>query len=1048
MDLLPWLQSLGNDAHDFPEVFPVDAADVERGVELASRITAFAKYWLDVAPPVAPAVAHPVAPAVASPRPPAVESGIASPAVGTTPVSTVVKRRAAARRRQADSRARKRLRVDIPDRVPEERGSGATAANGMPRGSKRHWNTKLQGVLQNARDNVIPGALANYVQTLDSGMQTAVRGGMRVSEDRVGMGIVSSLRAAFASLASSRCKQDRDIQLAGAAMAFGEGASETVQEVARVLGIKVGVVTTGQLGHRNLQAGIGLGLAARRRSGLLKGLVTEVKKKAKDALNAEVLQKVRDFWLSPGITRVSTCKRDVIRIPREDGTVERASMQWLEMTQLEVFRRFKKKEPDAKIGLRTFEQKKPKQVRRLTRRDTISCCCRYHEDFRLALTAYNRAHEVLHSKCECEDMTCCPLLGGQRAVLSNRKPTVAFPDKVCGRCEVGSSTSTFVASLLCPKPTGADGEPAEFHAMPCLDGSCEACGGLRNLKLCEAEIGKAGQLVEWSTYESAVVGTDDDGKNKHRIQFVQKKTPVGELVSKLQGCMLGHVPGGSKKCLCAGKFVLKDAKGDWAVKELAGVSGQTCPFLKPYPYHCFMAQYTMNMFNKCKENLPLGHCLLLFDFSENHALNIPRAIQSLHWIVKQASLLCCVLWRHAVKEVDGVESTEENPIIVKDYLYFMGDDMPHSHRAIQHMRKLIVKEYFQKRGIPLPKFVHEWADGSAAQNKCGTAFADVVESGRPMEWERGLGIPCQRNFFETSHARGEQDAMGVAVKHEASLAVMATTDKWYGKILNARDLYEFCLERLRFAKDQGSNRRSAFGKRFFFLVEDGDVDESGQGFKTVDGTLALHSVRAGVGLMVGLKRDRPCYCDYCYAQCEQPQPDSEGCHNKGHVDEWVPFTMVAEAVGEERRTRMRAAEHAHDVAQVEVSRGSIFARSSGGDENHQYYLVKALGGVHQVLDADGIKDDYYTPGVGVSAGAGVHATPGEFVVEGRFLEWRDESTCTEYFVDNSRKCLTYSHHIVCVEVAMRKRKVGGRDYLMVPEAEHHRILAALVQRYL
>ncbi|KAK3235570.1 hypothetical protein CYMTET_54225 [Cymbomonas tetramitiformis] len=785
-------------------------------------------------------------------------------------------------------------------------------------------------------------------------------------------------------------------------MAFGGGASETVQEVAGVLGIKVGVVTTGQLGHRNLQAGIGLELAGRRGSGLLKGLVTEVKKKAKDAPNAEVLQKIRDFWLSPGITRVSTCKRDVIQVRREDGRVEKASKQWLEMTQLEVFRRFKKKEPDVKVGLRTFEQKKPKE-------------------------------DVL------------PSARGAEGSSIQSKADRGVPGQGL-RAVRGWLVDVKVCSVVVvPEANGGRRRACRVsRAMPCLDGSCEDCGGLRNLKLCEAEIGKAGQQVEWSTYESAVVGTDDDGKNKHRVQFVQKKTPVGELVSKLQGCVLGHVPGESKKCSCAGKFVRKDADGDWAVKELAGVSGQTCPFLKPYPYHCFMAQHTMNMFNKCKENLPLGHCLLLFDFSENHALNIPRAIQSLHWIVKQASLLCCVLWRHAVKEVDGVESTEENPIIVKDYLYFMGNDMPHSHRAIQHMRKLIVKEYFQKRGLPLPKFIHEWADGSAAQNKCGTAFADVVESGRPMEWVRGLGIPCQRNFFETSHARGEQDAMGVAVKHEASLAVMATTDKWYGKILNARDLYEFCLERLQFAKDQGSNRRSAFGQRFFFLVEDGDVDESGQGFKTVDGTLALHSVRAGVGLMVGLKRDRPCYCDYCYAQCEHPQPDSEGCHYKSHVDEWVPFTMVAEAVGEERRTRMRAAEQAHDVAQVEVSRGSIFARSSGGDENHQYYLVKALGGVHQVLDADGIKDDYYTQGVGGSAGAGVHATPGEFVVEGRFLEWRDESTCTEYFVDNSRKCLTYSHHIVCVEVALRKRKVGRQDYLIVPEAEHQRILAALV----
>ncbi|KAK3263202.1 hypothetical protein CYMTET_27975 [Cymbomonas tetramitiformis] len=206
--------------------------------------------------------------------------------------------------------------------------------------------------------------------------------------------------------------------------------------------------------------------------------------------------------------------------------------------------------------------------------------------------------------------------------------------------------------------------------------------------------------------------------------------------------------------------------------------------------------------------------------------------------------------------------------MVKDLIYLIiSDTLPHSRRGIQHMRKLIASEYFVKRGIPLPKFMHEWADGSAAQNKCATAFADVVESGREesADWPRGLGIPTQRNFFETSHARG-------------------------------------------------------------------------------------------VGLLVGLKRDRQCYCDYCYAHCAKAQPDTEGCLYRSHVDSWEQFTLTEATETEARRTRTRVAEARDDV-----------------------------------INADGMRDDYYSPG-----GEGVNATPGEFVVEGRFYEWADEESCEEY----------------------------------------------------
>ena len=35
-----------------------------------------------------------------------------------------------------------------------------------------------------------------------------------------------------------------------------------------------------------------------------------------------------------------------------------------------------------------------------------------------------------------------------------------------------------------------------------------------------------------------------------------------------------------------------------------------------------------------------------------------------------------------------------------------------------------------------------------------------------------FGYPAQRNYFETSHAKGEQDAAGALMKQKASLAVV------------------------------------------------------------------------------------------------------------------------------------------------------------------------------------------------------------------------------------------------------------------------------------
>lgn len=62
--------------------------------------------------------------------------------------------------------------------------------------------------------------------------------------------------------------------------------------------------------------------------------------------------------------------------------------------------------------------------------------------------------------------------------------------------------------------------------------------------------------------------------------------------------------------------------------------------------------------------------------------------------------------------------------------------------------------------------MHEITDGCAAQYKsrhCNGDLSCCVAD---------FGFPIQRNYFDTSHAKGEQDAAGSHVKQQASLAVI------------------------------------------------------------------------------------------------------------------------------------------------------------------------------------------------------------------------------------------------------------------------------------
>ena len=65
------------------------------------------------------------------------------------------------------------------------------------------------------------------------------------------------------------------------------------------------------------------------------------------------------------------------------------------------------------------------------------------------------------------------------------------------------------------------------------------------------------------------------------------------------------------------------------------------------------------------------------------------------------------------------------------------------------------------------KRLHEFTDGCSAQYKSRHCMGSHV-----LLTSNDFSYPARRNYFKTSHAKGEQDAAGAHKKQKASLAVV------------------------------------------------------------------------------------------------------------------------------------------------------------------------------------------------------------------------------------------------------------------------------------
>jgi hypothetical protein len=615
------------------------------------------------------------------------------------------------------------------------------------------------------------------------------------------------------------------------------------------------------------------------------------------------------FWLDN--TRVSPCKKDVVKFKDANGNKVSKPRHFKEMAEDHYLSMFKLKNPNVDISLTKFRELKPPEVRCMRCKDYITCSCLYHEDIRLVLIAIWKARKFVHRNHKCKKGSPC-----QDHIL---------PDKTVVLKKLPTNAHDFYHESLCAFPEGGEAK------IECLLGTCKKClSGQLSLKFCDWEKKKCGLLVPWSSYETKPTGhMQKDGKTPQTaVQLWPRKTVMSELCHKLRCLLIGHEPGEFSRCTCL------------------ETDGSNCPHMKTFAMHCFMKHHQSNQHKLQKKNLKWGHCQITMDFIENYTCNHPREVASEYYVYQQVTIHVCLLVRHAELHHDGVESTVEDPVFVEDQIFVISEDLTHDAAFVSKFRDMLIKDYFIANELFLTE-LHEWTDGAGSQYKCVQAFADLVAC-----IGRYPGLKIFKYYFETSHAKGPQDGAGGVLKHAIWYYCFwyHWSNMWYNTILTAQIVFSFCVQVMTLSRSLARHgvqktRTKMWERTFFWIGLSGpsavDRPATRQEYKSVDGTLKIHSVKQGVRPNTILVRNISCVCGVCYGG------EPGVCEFASYVEPWREVTLqpTNEPAVEELRSRMACFTSSRAAI---VTSGQVFCIFADSGEKQDFHLVKACSGVHQL----------------------------------------------------------------------------------------------------
>lgn len=344
----------------------------------------------------------------------------------------------------------------------------------------------------------------------------------------------------------------------------------------------------------------------------------------------------------------------------------------------------------------------------------------------------------------------------------------------------------------------------EIPSRACINRQCASCGTYviqvhyqPLLKVCE-EAPISVRLYQWESKEEVFVTKKGEKKTQIRWIQVPKTTTVEDLV-------------------------------DSVTKTL-----------KDHSSHLFRAMYQHKMEQMLADHLPIDHCLVVMDFSENISLQPQDEIESAHWTTKQVTLHPIFIQRH------DINSTSENPIIRKESLVVISDSLTHNADTVYAFTSQLFAHLSQNPG-PCPiKVIHRYSDNCATQYKSKYAFQHM------QLIEQNFEVKVIYNYTESGHGKGPSDGIGAAVKKKLERMILG------GKVLN--NAYQVYL-----ALTQNKNEN--INQRIIYVPNKKIMDSMPkitQPVKCLPGTQSFHMVSKLPGRSdVYACNDLSCSCSVC-----------------------------------------------------------------------------------------------------------------------------------------------------------------------------------------
>lgn len=290
----------------------------------------------------------------------------------------------------------------------------------------------------------------------------------------------------------------------------------------------------------------------------------------------------------------------------------------------------------------------------------------------------------------------------------------------------------------------------------------------------------------------------------------------------------------------------------------------------------------------------------------------------------------------------------------------------------------------------------------------------------------------QRNFFETSHAKGEQDAAGSHVKQKVSQAVLRRT----AAIKSAKDMHTYLTESftLPTASSFLSRTKSVnLKQRLFFYVPasgEGSVNRNRpeRKFREIKGIRKIHAVKCTTEQGKVYTRERSCYCLDCLLET------GDSCANSEWVDDWKELKIEREASPAITRNAQEdtvavTTETAVRIADLAVA-GSVVAVAADADSSYDYYLLKVNSDGVEELAAD-VTDAY-----------GSIYNTGQEVLKGNFF-LRDNLIDMTYKLDESKVAIVHAATVRHICSDLRTVKRGRKSVYRVPVILNEEILASM-----